>query len=425
MKSNITQLKKTKATSAQLGLLNHAARNAILLDIARALQGARGEILAANKRDLKAFKGSDAMRGRLVLAEEKLEKYVRGIEEVTKLPDALGRILDERTRPNGLRIQKVSVPLGVIGIIYESRPEVTIDLASLALKTGNAIVLKGGKESYLTNRAIVSCIHAVLKAHRVSSDAVFLVDPKSDWKKELLNAHGLIDLLVPRGGAGLIHFVRENSRIPIIETGAGVCHILVDESYNVEKAVPIIVNAKVQSPGVCNALDTLVVHEKIASQLLPRVAAELAQYGAEIFADPQAFKILSAEGGSAYGGKARTGFLRKARPEDFGHEFLSLKMAVKTVKSFAEGLAFVQKHSSAHTEAILTEDEKHARKFLSDIDAAVVIHNASTRFTDGGEFGMGAEVGISTQKLHARGPMGIDTLTSYKWILRGDGQIRQ
>ncbi|MEK7106594.1 MAG: glutamate-5-semialdehyde dehydrogenase [Patescibacteria group bacterium] len=417
MKSNISQFKKTKTASVQLGLLSHAVRIAILRDVAQALRGARGEIIAANARDISAFKGNDAMRQRLELGAEKLEKYIRGVEDVAKLPDALGNVLDERTRPNGLRIQKVSVPLGVVGVIYESRPEVTIDLVALALKTGNAIVLKGGKESYLTNRAIAGCIQNVLKAHGVSRDAVLLVDPKSGWKKELLNARGLIDLLVPRGGAGLISFVRENARIPIIETGAGVCHILADESCDVEKAVPLIVNAKVQAPGVCNALDALVVHEKIAPRLLPSFAKAISKYGVEIFADPPAFKILKSV--------LPPGLLKKASPADFGREFLSLKMAVKTVKNFEEGLAFVQKHTSSHTEAILTENAEHARVFLNSVDAAVVMHNASTRFTDGGEFGMGAEVGISTQKLHARGPMGIDALTSYKWIVRGNGQVRE
>ena len=417
MKSNISQLKKAKAAGAELGLLSHAIRNAILRDIAQALRGARGGIAAANKRDLSAFKGAEPMKQRLALDASRLEAYIKGIESVAELPDALGKVLDERTRPNGLRIQKISVPIGVIGVIYESRPEVTIDLVALALKTGNAVVLKGGKESYRTNRAIVACIHTVLQAHGISPEAVFLVDPKSDWKKELLNAHGLIDVLIPRGGAGLISFVRENARIPIIETGAGVCHILIDESFDTEKAVPIIVNAKVQAPGVCNALDALVVHEKIAPRLLSALAGALSGYGVEIFADPAGFKILK----SAY----PKNLLKKARPADFGHEFLSLKMAVKTVKDFEQGIAFVKAHTSSHTEAILTENDEHARTFLNTIDAAVVMHNASTRFTDGGEFGMGAEVGISTQKLHARGPMGIEALTSYKWIVRGDGQIRE
>src|SRR3989338_2166726 len=417
MKSNISQLKKTREARAEPGLLSHSVRNAILRDIAQALRGARGEIVAANARDISGFKGTEAMKKRLGLDESKLEKYCKGIENVAELPDVLGKVLDERTRPNGLHIQKISVPLGVVGVIYESRPEVTIDLVALALKTGNAIVLKGGKESYHTNRAIVACIHAVLQSHGVSSDAVYLVDPKSNWKKELLNAHGLVDVLIPRGGAGLIEFVRENARIPIIETGAGVCHILVDESFDAGKAMPIIVNAKVQSPSVCNALDSLVVHEKIAPRLLPLLGAALAKYGVEILADPPAFKLLKRT--------LSPKLLKKASPSDFGREFLSLKMAVKTVKNFEEGLAFVKKHTSSHTEAILTENEEHARTFLSDIDAAVVMHNASTRFTDGGEFGMGAEVGISTQKLHARGPMGIDTLTSYKWIVRGNGQFRE
>lgn len=415
MNNILAQLKKTKTASAQLALLNHEERKAILLDIAKSLGASSKEISSANAKDISAFKGSEAMRARLEFSSG-LAGCIRGVENVANLSDPLGRVLEKRTRPNGLEIEKISVPLGVIGVIYESRPGVTIDLVALAIKSGNAIVLKGGKESYLTNCKIVECMQKILKAHNVSEDAVTLINPKDNWKKELLNAHGLVDLLIPRGGAGLIKFVREKARIPIIETGAGVCHILADESCDVEKAVGIIVNAKVQSPGVCNALDCLVVHEKIAQQLLPAIARALAPYEVEIFADAPSFRIFK--------NKLPAKLLKKARASDFGHEFLSLKMSIKTVKNFDEGLAFVKKNTSQHTEAILTENEEHARVFMSEIDVAVVIHNASTRFTDGGEFGMGAEVGISTQKLHARGPMGVEALTSYKWIVRGSGQVR-
>lgn len=410
------QLKKTKTASAELALLSHEARKAILLDIAKNLTASSQEIFSANAKDISAFKGDEAMRQRLEMREPRLAGCIRGMEDVAKLPDPLGKVLEKRTRPNGLEIEKISVPLGVIGVIYESRPGVTIDLVALAIKSGNAVVLKGGKESYLTNCRIVKCMQEVLKAHHLSEDAVTLINPKDNWKKELLNAHGLVDLLIPRGGAGLIKFVRENARVPIIETGAGVCHIFADESYDVQKAVGIIVNAKVQSPGVCNALDCLVVHEKSASRLLPLLAEALSSHGVQVFADAPAFRVLK--------DKLPAKLLKKARASDFGREFLSLKMSIKTVKDFDEGLTFVKIHTSQHTEAILTENEDNAQRFLKEIDAAVVMHNASTRFTDGGEFGMGAEVGISTQKLHARGPMGVEALTSYKWIVRGSGQVR-
>ncbi len=324
--------------------------------------------------------------------------------------------METRKRPNGLVIKKISVPLGVVGVIYESRPNVTVDLAVLALKTGNAIVLKGGKEAYSTNKVLVSIIHRALKKHGLSSDLVFLVDPASNWKKDLLNAHGLVDVLIPRGGQGLINWVRENSHLPIIETGAGVCHTFVD-NYDVKKSVDIIVNSKTQAPAVCNALDTLVVNHQMLKKLMPALAAPLAEWGVEIFADNDSYRALK----NIYPAK----LLHMAKPEHFGREFLSLKMSIKTVKNFAEGLAFVKKYTSGHSEAILTNNRRHSSAFLKQIDAAAVYHNASTRFTDGGEFGMGAEVGISTQKLHARGPMGLEALTSYKWIVEGNGQTRK
>ena len=416
MKRMLLQLKAVKAASSELSMLGHQERERLLLGIAEHLKKSKKQIGRANSKDISIFKGSESLCQRLALGEQKLDRSIRGIIEVAKLPDSLGKIIDKRRRPNGLIIEKITVPLGVIGVIYESRPDVTIELTALALKTGNAIVLKGGKESFHTNQAIVAVIKKVLQAKGLSPEIVHLVDPKEDWKKDLLNADGLIDLLVPRGGEGLIKFVRENARVPVIETGAGVCHIFVDFSADLKKAIQIIVNSKVQMPSACNALDTLVVHRKIASKLLPLAAEQLFLYGVEIFADPEAYRILSA--------RSHSRFLKKAHPEDFGHEFLSMKMAVKTVGSFDAGLKFIKENTSSHTESILTADKKHADEFLKSIDASVVIHNASLRFTDGGEFGMGAEVGISTQKIHARGPMGIDALMSYKWIVRGKGQIR-
>ena len=416
MKRMLLQLKAVKAASSELSMLGHQERERLLLGIVEHLKKSKKQIGRANSKDISIFKGSESLSQRLALGEQKLDRSIRGIIEVAKLPDSLGKIIDKRRRPNGLIIEKITVPLGVIGVIYESRPDVTIDLTALALKTGNAIVLKGGKESYYTNQAIVAAIKKALRANGLSPELVHLVNPKDDWKKDLLGGGGLIDLLVPRGGEGLIKFVRDNASVPVIETGAGVCHIFADESCDLEQAIQIIINSKVQMPSACNALDTLVVHKKIAAKLLPVAADALFLYGVEIFADPQSYRILNRH--------AASGLLKHAKPEHFGREFLSLKMSIKTVSSFEKGLAFIKENTSLHTESILTADKKHAEEFLKTIDAAVVMHNASLRFTDGGQFGMGAEVGISTQKIHARGPMGIDALMSYKWVVRGKGQIR-
>jgi glutamate-5-semialdehyde dehydrogenase len=292
---------------------------------------------------------------------------------------------------------------------------VTADLAVLALKSGNAVALKGGKEANESNKTLVGLFHQVLKHHGLPKETVLLIDPKSEWEKTLLSAHGLVDVLIPRGGAGLINWVRQNSRLPVIETGAGVCHTFA-EDYDVKKSVAIIVNARVQRPSVCNSLDTLVVTKKMLNKLMPALAAQLAEYKVLIFADAPSYQTLK----NIYPAE----LLQKAKPEHFGVEFLSLKMSIKTVSNFNEGLAFIKKYTSGHSEAILTKNLRHASEFLKQIDASTVYHNASTRFTDGGEFGMGAEVGVSTQKLHARGPMGLEALTSYKWIVEGNGQIR-
>lgn len=416
MPNLMQQLHKTKHASARLAGLSSTGRNRLLRDAASGIDKNRGVILAANRRDVKNFTGDESVAERLKLDDKKISGIVKSIADVAKLPDPLNQILDVRRRPNGLKISKIFVPLGVVGVIYESRPNVTVDLAALALKTGNAVVLKGGKEAYETNKVLVSIFHRVLKKHHLPAEAVLLIDPKSDWKKQLLSAHGLVDVLIPRGSNNLIQWVRQNSRLPVIETGAGVCHIFADD-YNVAKSVKIIVNAKTQAPAVCNALDTLVIDKRMIHKVLPAMAVPLAEYKVLIYANAPAYQILK----NIYPAE----LLRHAAPEHFGVEFLSQKMSIKTVKNFEDGLNFIKRHTSGHSEAILTNNRRHSSEFLKQIDAAAVYHNASIRFTDGGEFGMGAEVGISTQKLHARGPMGLEALTSYKWIVEGRGQTRK
>lgn len=415
MSNLISHLQKSKHAGYHLAALSSADRNRILRDVANVIQKNTKRVLAANKKDLVKFNGDESVRQRLQLFDGKINGIIGAISNVAKLPDPLGKIADVIKRPNGLTIKKITVPLGVVGIIYESRPNVTVDLAVLALKTGNAVILKGGKEAYETNKFLVGLIHHVLKKHNLPADLVLLIDPKSEWKKDLLNAHGLVDVLIPRGSNNLINWVRENSRLPVIETGAGVCHTFV-EDYNVKKSVDIIVNAKTTAPAVCNSLDTLVITSAAAKKLLPMLAARLAKHRVEIFADQESYRLLK----KYYPAE----LLHPAKPGHYGIEFLSLQMSIKVVKNFADGLEFIKKHTSGHSEAILTNNKHHASIFLKEVDAAAVYHNASTRFTDGGEFGFGAEVGISTQKLHARGPMGLEVLTSYKWIVEGTGQTR-
>lgn len=410
-------LKQVKMASIKLATLDVKIRNQILLSIAKELGRNKDSILRANRLDLRLFKGSEAMRERLELNQKKLRDIINSIKDVAKLPDPLNKILESRKRPNGLALKKISVPLGVIGVIYESRPNVTIDLSVLAIKSGNAIVLKGGKESFQTNRVLVRIMKKVLVNHRLSANLITLITPSTNWKTDLLNAHGLVDVLIPRGSNSLIDWVRDNASVPVIETGAGVCHVFVDYLYDSPKASKIVVNAKIRRPSVCNALDTLVIHEKMSEQLLPLLAKALSRHQVEIFADKQSFSILQREYPKE--------LLHRATNVDCGKEFLSFKMSIKTVNDFSEGLNFVKKYTSGHSEAILSDNQKHAKQFMKEIDAAAIYHNASIGFTDGGEFGMGAEVGISTQKLHVRGPMGLDSLTSYKWQIFGKGQIRK
>lgn len=405
-----------KARTAS-GSLNHASletRNAVLESISSLLVESQEAILAANEIDLQrgAAEGmSVSLQDRLRLTPERISSLASAVREVIDLPDPLGQIVQQRTLPNGLRISQLSVPFGVIGMIYEARPNVTIDIAALAIKSGNALVLRGGSAAEQTNRELLKVIREALKRNGIDPECVQSVDEFGrDGAKAVMTARGLIDVLIPRGSANLIRTVVEESTVPVIETGDGIVHIFVDATADLEKALPIIINAKVQRPSVCNSLETLLVHEKIAGQLLPKLAQALSERQVLVHADAISKSMMP---GSVL-----------ATEEDWATEYLALELSVRVVAGLDEALSHISKYSTRHTESILTENSMNAERFLTEVDSAVVMVNASTRFTDGGEFGFGAEVGISTQKLHARGPMGLDALTSRKWLVRGDGQVR-
>lgn len=358
---------------------------------------------------------ADPRFDRLLLTEARIHSLADDVVSVADFPSPLHQILEEKQRPNGLKIQKVSVPLGVVAVIYEARPNVTIDVFSLCFKTGNACVLKGGKEAEHSNRILVSVIHRTLKDYALNPDMVYLFPNAREILPALLSASGYIDVCIPRGSQNLIDFVREHARIPVIETGAGIVHTYFDKSGSLEKGVPVIFNAKTRRVSVCNALDTLVIHaDRLAD--LPLLVAPMIEKHVEIFADEPSFAILKAFYPDS--------LLRSASEENFGQEFLDYKMSVKTVKSVNEAVEHISQYSSGHSEAIIAEDPDSIHYFLQTVDAAALYVNASTAFTDGGQFGLGAEIGISTQKLHARGPMGLQALTSYKWLLWGSGQTR-
>lgn len=403
-----------KSAARTIGLLSDAVKRDALLSIADAIQSATPEIVAANAEDLARGRKeglSEALQDRLRLDAPRVTALARAVREIADLPDPVGRVLDERMLENGVALTKVSVPFGVVGSIYEARPNVTVDIAALALRSGNAVVLRGGSAAEATNAALVAAMRGALADGGIDPEAIQTVDEFGrDGARELMQARGIVDVLVPRGSAQLIETVVTESSVPVIETGAGVVHIVLDESAPLDWARQIVVNAKVQRPSVCNSVETVLVHRAAAARLLPSVIADLQAQGVTVHGD----EIVA---GIADG-------IVPATDEDWATEHMSLDITVGVVADLDEALAHIRRYSTHHTESIITEDTANAERFLAEVDSAVVMVNTSTRFTDGGEFGFGAEVGISTQKLHARGPMGLNELTSTKWLARGFGQVR-
>jgi glutamate-5-semialdehyde dehydrogenase len=403
-----------KAAALSVQELDESRRNAVLLRVADSLSAEADALLAANAEDLAAMDRANPLYDRLMLTRERLEGIAADMRKVASLPSPLDRVLDDRVLPNGLHLRKISVPFGVIGVIYEARPNVTFDVFSLCFKSGNACVLKGGRDADRSNRAAVALIKRALEAAGADPEAVQLLPATHEAASELLNAIGYVDLVIPRGGRRLIDFVRDNARIPCIETGAGVVNTYFDASADLEKGRRIVTNAKTRRVSVCNALDCLIIHSSRLGDL-PALLSEMAGR-VTLYADPRAFAALE----SLY----PADMLCQATPESFGTEFMDYKMAVKTVDSLSEALDHIRRYGSGHSEAIVTEDPAAARTFQRAVDAACVYVNAPTSFTDGAQFGLGAEIGISTQKLGARGPMALREITTYKWLIEGDGQTR-
>ena len=411
----IQQLKAVQQASREIITLSDAAINSLLLDLADRIPAHQELLLDANRKDLERMDQADPMYDRLLLNASRLEAIAGDIRNVATLPSPLDAVLEKRTLQNGLNLKKVTVPIGVIGIIYEARPNVTFDVFALCLKSGNATVLKGGSDAMYSNIAIVDLIHTVLKDHSINPDTIYLLPSEREAAGVMLNAVGFIDMIIPRGSQKLIDFVRNNAKVPVIETGAGIVHTYFDKSGDLNLGQKIIFNAKTRRPSVCNALDTLVIHRERLDDL-PALVNPLGEKGVVLFADEPAYLKLQ--------GSYPDTLLHRAEPEHFGTEFLSLKMSVKTVASLEEALEHIAHYSSRHSEAIIADDPATKETFLKRVDAAVVYANTSTAFTDGAQFGLGAEIGISTQKLHARGPMALKELTTYKWIIEGNGQTR-
>jgi glutamate-5-semialdehyde dehydrogenase len=407
-----TTFQSVQKSSRKLAGISNEQVQAILSDLAELAVKEIPFLLAENQKDLDRMDRKNPMYDRLLLNESRIKGIAEEILQVKNLPSPLGIQLEKKTLENGLSLTKISVPLGVIGIIYEARPNVTFDVFTLALKSGNGLVLKGGSDADFSNRAILSLIHRVLEKHKLPTRAFQLLHPDRTATKALLEAVDFVDVIIPRGSQGLIDYVRQNAKVPIIETGAGIVHIYVDESANLEMARMIIHNSKTRRPSVCNALDCLIVHQEKLAQL-SQLVQPLLESGVQIFADEKAFESLRSNP-----------LIQKAEQSHFGTEFLSLKLVIKTVNDLDEALDHISTYSSKHSEAIISENKANIRRFLLEVDAAAVYANASTAFTDGNQFGLGAEIGISTQKLHARGPMALRELTSYKWIIQGTGQIR-
>ena len=420
MKTILEMGKAAREASRFLMNASTNRKNEFLLKLADTLDSSRGAIIAANKLDYDAADQlTPAMRDRLLLNDARIDGIIRDVRHVAELPDPVGECFDEMPHKDGLKIHKERTPLGVVAVIYESRPNVTIDSASLLVKSGNAAILRGGKETVRTNEALMAAVTEALVSVGFPEDCVqCILSPDRTLVGELLAMDQYVDMLIPRGGAGLHEFCRKNSRIPVITGGIGVCHIFLDETADMVRSFEVIRNAKVQRPTVCNALETLLVHRNIADAAIPDLCEFLASDGVVMCADPRAMEILERA-------NVRSEFFEEVRDEDYDKEWLSLRLNVKVVDDLAEAIAHIQEHGTGHSDSILTEDEDNARAFVAQVNSAAVYVNCSTRFTDGSELGLGAEIAISTQPLHARGPMALRELTTYKWVIRGDYNSRK
>lgn len=420
-----TLCRQSKDAARQLASLSTDDKNQALLQVASQLRGDQAEILAANQADLEAGRANNmnpALLDRLMLNPQRMNNIIEDLCRVTELPDPVGEIFDEQVLPNGLRIRKQRVPVGVLGVIYEARPNVTVDIAGLALKSGNCAVLRGGSETIRSNRALADSIRRGLQGGAIPQDAIQLItDTDRQLVYDLLQMDEYIDMIIPRGGAGLHEFCRKNSRIPVITGGIGICHLFVDESADLSRSIEVIRNAKIQRPSVCNALDTVLVHRSVAPELLPPLVKRLAADGVTFRASEPAFRLLKER--QILGSQFDSTVLQ-AGPKDFDTEWLALILGIEVVDNLDQAIDHIYAHSTHHSDGILTADHRNAARFVSEVDSAAVYINASTRFTDGSQLGLGAEVAISTQKLHARGPMGLRELTTFKWIIEGDYHSR-
>ena len=412
---------RAKTAGGRLSLLPTKVRNAALEEIAQRLGNVGSELWEANKQDIaEAEKAgiSAALIDRSTLTPKRLRGMMQGCRDVASLPDPLGQIFDGRTLPNGLRVAKRRVPLGVLGVIFESRPNVTIDISALAIKTGNAVIMRGGKESLRTNKVLVDMVRESCAVVGVPLDAVQLITSTDhSLVPQFLSMDDVIDLVIPRGGPGLQSLVKQHARMPVVYGGIGVCHLFVDASADVPKCIPIINNAKTQAPSVCNALDTVLVHRSVVSALVPEMVRNLTQDGVRVYCDARSLAAVREAGDDG-------DLVAPANEEHYGKEFLSLALSVKVVDSYEKAVQHISRYGTHHSDGILTNDYGNAKRFLEQVDSAAVYVNASTRFTDGGQFGLGAEVAISTQRMHARGPMGLQELTTYKWVVEGDYHVR-
>lgn len=413
--SIVEQLQAAANAKNVLQKLAPETKITLLNAIADALVEQESVILQANKSDLDRMSDEDPKKDRLLLNGDRLRSLSDSVKQIAQLADPTNQPLLKKVLPNGLEIEKITVPLGVVGVIYESRPNVTIDVAALCIQSGNVCLLRGGSDALHTNQALLTVIHGILNEQGITKDIVQLLPVDRKHVSELLEATSYVDIIIPRGSQSLINFVRENAKVPVIETGAGVCHTYVDCTADLDMAAKIVANAKISRPSVCNSLDTVLVDKDVVTEFLVKLAPYLEEAQVEVFADAIAYQVLKHENFSN---------LKRAEEADFGREFLDLKCSVKTVDGLDEALEHIGKYSSKHSECIVSSNELHIEQFLNTVDAAAVYANASTRFTDGGEFGLGAEIGISTQKLHARGPFALEKLVTEKWIVRGNGQIR-